>query len=182
MGVSVFPILIAPFPVLLQPVSNEFGWGRSTLSLAILLATAIATLLYPFVGRALDRWGSRAILVPGFLMFGLSICALSLIGRHEPQLYLLYILAGACGTLPTGVAFGRVHHSGVRFQPRARPGNLSWGGRRGWRRDHARVCALADCDVRLARCIHRTRARPARNRISRCPPVDPRATRREAKW
>lgn len=108
MGVSVFPILIAPFPVLLQPVSNEFGWGRSTLSLAILLATAIATLLYPFVGRALDRWGSRAILVPGFLMFGLSICALSLIGRHEPQLYLLYILAGACGTLPTGVAFGRV--------------------------------------------------------------------------
>ncbi len=107
MMVSVAPILIAPFPVLLQPVSETFRWGRSTMSLAFLLATSTATVLYPLVGRALDRWGSRAILMPGFVMFGLAICGLALISESKPELFALYVLAGALSTLPTGVAFGR---------------------------------------------------------------------------
>ncbi|MEP7243711.1 MAG: MFS transporter [Gammaproteobacteria bacterium] len=107
MIVSVYPILFTSFPVLLQPISAEFGWGRSTLSLALLFTTTTATILYPFVGRALDRWGSRAILLPGFLAFGLAISALSLINGSTTQLFLLYILAGACSTLTAGLAFGR---------------------------------------------------------------------------
>jgi len=107
MMVSIYPILVTPFPVLLQPISATFGWGRSTMSLAILLATCTEAVLYPFVGRALDRWGARTILLSGFLMFGFAICGLSLISKSKPELYALYIVAGAVSTLPTGVAFGR---------------------------------------------------------------------------
>src|SRR5262245_54415698 len=102
MIVSVYPILIMPFSVLLEPVSAEFGWGRSTMSLAILIATSTATVMYPFVGRALDRWGSRAILIPGYLMFGLAILALSRI-ESKPELFICYTIAGALSTLPTGL-------------------------------------------------------------------------------
>jgi MFS family permease len=108
MAVSVAPILIAPFPVLLEPVSRSFGWGRSPMSLAILLATSTATALYPFVGRALDRWGSRAVLVPGFFLFGMAIAALSLSDGSKAEFYALYMIAGALSTLPTGVAIGRI--------------------------------------------------------------------------
>lgn len=106
MIVSVYPILFMPFSVLLQPVSAEFGWGRATMSLAILLTTCTATVLYPFIGRALDRWGSRAILLPGYLVFGVAVAALSLIDA-KPHLYILYIIAGASSTLVAGLAFGR---------------------------------------------------------------------------
>ncbi len=66
MIVSVSPILFSSFPVLLQPVSAEFGWGRGEMSFALMSAMFTATILYPLVGRLLDRYGSRAILLPGF--------------------------------------------------------------------------------------------------------------------
>ena len=108
MVVSVHPILIAPFAVFLQPVSNEFGWGRDIMPTALLIATITATILYPFVGRLLDRFGPRAILLPGFAFFGLAVCSLSQISHSTHTLYGLFMLAGALSTLPTGIAFARL--------------------------------------------------------------------------
>ena len=107
MIVSVSPILFSSFPVLLQPVSAEFGWGRGAMSYALMAAMVTATILYPFMGRMLDRFGSRAILLPGFGMFGLSVVGLSLMNGSQPLMLALYALAGATSTMASGVAIAR---------------------------------------------------------------------------
>ncbi len=108
MMVSVYPILISPFGVFLQPVSKEFGWGRDVMPTALFIATTTVTCLYPIVGRLLDRFGPRAILLPGFAFFGLAVCALSQISKSTALLYGLFMIAGACSALPTGMAFARL--------------------------------------------------------------------------
>ena len=108
MSVTGYPVIYCSFPQLLQPVSNEFGWGRSAMPLALLIAAPVGTLLYPLVGWSLDRWGSRRVLLLGFLLLGLFMSSLSLMTGSVPQMLVLYVCTAACGTLPTGVAFGRV--------------------------------------------------------------------------
>jgi MFS family permease len=108
MLVTEYPVLYCSFPQLLQPVSMQFGWGRSVMPLALLIFSPVQTLLYPFVGLALDRWGSRRILVIGFALFGLSMTALSQLTGSVAQMVALYVVAAAWGTLVTGVSFGRV--------------------------------------------------------------------------
>jgi len=107
MMVSVAPILFSSFPVLLQPVSGEFGWGRGKISFALFAAMASATLLYPVIGALLDRFGSRAILLPGFGLFGLSVIGLSLMNGSTLLMLGLYALAGAMSTMASGVAIAR---------------------------------------------------------------------------
>lgn len=107
MMVSVSPILFSSFPVMLQPVSEEFGWGRGEMSFALMAAMIAATILYPFIGRLLDRYGSRAILLPGFGLFGLSVIGLSFMNGSQPLMLGLYALAGATSTMASGVAIAR---------------------------------------------------------------------------
>ena len=108
MAVTGYPVIYCSFPQLLQPVSHEFGWGRSTMPLALLIAAPVGTFLYPLVGWSLDRWGSRSVLLLGFLLMGIMVCLLSQLNGSVPQLLFLYVCAAAFGTLPTGVAFARV--------------------------------------------------------------------------
>lgn len=108
MLVTEYPVLYCSFPQLLQPVSMQFGWGRSTMPLALLIFSPVQMALYPFVGLALDKWGSRRILVIGFTLFGLSMTALSQLTGSVAQMVTLYVVAAAWGTLVTGVSFGRV--------------------------------------------------------------------------
>ena len=103
-----YPVLYCSFPQLLQPVSMQFGWGRSVMPLALLTLAPVQTLLYPFVGLALDKWGSRRILVIGFSLFGLSMTGLSQLTGSVAQMVALYVVAASWGTLVTGVSFGRV--------------------------------------------------------------------------
>jgi MFS family permease len=62
----------------------------------------------PLWGRALDRFGTRAIALPGIILTGVTMMALSLINGSVTQLYVLIslvaILSGAAG----GVAYPKV--------------------------------------------------------------------------
>jgi MFS family permease len=99
--------MIMPFPVMLQPVSLEFGWGRETMSLAYLIAFLFCAALFPIVGRMFDRWGSRRILLPGIVLFGLSMIGMSTLHGSVFQLLLLFSLVGMFGTLCSGVGYAR---------------------------------------------------------------------------
>lgn len=105
--VSAYPVLFSSFPVLLRPVSDAFGWGRGEMSLGLMAASIAATIMHPIIGRQLDKYGSRAVLLPGYAIFGLSVILLALNNGQPAVLIALYVLAGAANTLATGTAFGR---------------------------------------------------------------------------
>jgi MFS family permease len=97
------PIIVLTLPVLLKPISAEFGWGRATLSGALLVAGITGATISPLAGRAIDRWGARAVVLPGIVAFGLIVMSLALIGSSA-AFYAAFALLGvahvAAGQIP----------------------------------------------------------------------------------
>ncbi len=108
MMVSVVPIHIGTFPLFLQPVSHEFGWGRAAFALSLNISAILAALAAPFVGRAVDHFGARRLLVPAILLYGLATMAQSLLTTSKPQFYLTYAALGFTEAVAGPVAFSHL--------------------------------------------------------------------------
>lgn len=99
MTVGQGPITIFTLGVFLKPVTDDLGINRGTFSSAIGLLTVAAAIVTPFVGRLVDRFGVRVVLLPMILLFALATMALSLL---QPSLAVLYLLFGVQGVLSAG--------------------------------------------------------------------------------
>ena len=67
------------FGVFIIPMSDEFGWSRGTISLAIAIGMAVNGLSQPFMGRLYDRHGGRKIISVSLLVLGVCTMLLSLV-------------------------------------------------------------------------------------------------------
>lgn len=82
------------FGVVLKPLSEEFGWSREALSSAVTINVVFLTLLQPLIGMAVDRWGSRRILLLGTL--GTALLSLPItLATQLWQIYLFYSVIAA---------------------------------------------------------------------------------------
>ena len=66
------------FGIFVLPMSEEFDWSRGTISFAAALGFLVNGLTQPFMGRLLDRFGGRRVIVSSLIIFGLATVALSL--------------------------------------------------------------------------------------------------------
>ncbi len=108
MMVSVVPFHIGTFPLFLQPVSHEFGWGRAAFAVSLNMSAILAALAAPFVGRAVDRLGARRLLVPSIILYALATMAQSLLTPSKPQFYLTYAVLGFTEAVAGPVAFSHL--------------------------------------------------------------------------
>lgn len=60
------------FGLYIQPVEDEFGWSRATVSFGISLSLFVSGLTAPLVGRAIDTYGPRRITLLGAVLTSLS--------------------------------------------------------------------------------------------------------------
>jgi MFS family permease len=88
--------------VFMQPLSQEFGWGRAKIGAASTFSQWGMAACTAFVGPYVDRWGPRAVLLPLTVVSGLLVISVSATGGSLPLLYVLYALIGAS----TGGAVG----------------------------------------------------------------------------
>lgn len=65
------------FSVFVTPISEDLGISRTAVSFAYALATMVAALGLPWVGRQIDRYGVRVVATWVALLFGLSQIAFS---------------------------------------------------------------------------------------------------------
>jgi MFS family permease len=63
------PVLFFTSGVFLKPIAADMHWQRSTVSFALSLATFLSAFATPILGRMMDRWGIRAISLPGLPVF-----------------------------------------------------------------------------------------------------------------
>ena len=70
-------LMIHAFGQYVVVFENEFGWSRTSLSLAFSIQMVEAGLLGPVQGWALDRFGPRRIMLVGITIFGLGFFILS---------------------------------------------------------------------------------------------------------
>ncbi len=109
-GLSVHsgPIIASTFGVFLKPLSQEFGWSRTQISLAFSLLTLVGGGAVVVVGRLVDRFGARKVLLPSALLFGLAFMSLYFLTAYLWHFYALYLVLGIIGSGTTPVAYSKV--------------------------------------------------------------------------
>ena len=78
-GISFGSIPMTTLGLFMQPLQTEFGWSRTTISLGTTVLALLVTPLTPFAGALVDRFGSRAVAIPGLALCGVLFSAFSLL-------------------------------------------------------------------------------------------------------
>lgn len=63
------PMVFTVFGLFLVPVATEFGWPRASVSLVLLIVSVAGLVSFPVVGRIIDRYGARWVMLLGTLLF-----------------------------------------------------------------------------------------------------------------
>jgi MFS family permease len=95
------PIVFFTFGLFLGPITAEFGWDRATFSSSLLVGHTLAAIAYPFMGRAIDRYGIRRVTLTFIPIFALATAAVAL---TPPSSLVFIALAGFCGLVSVGQA------------------------------------------------------------------------------
>jgi MFS family permease len=82
------------YGVVLKPISEEFGWSRTDLAAVVTINVIMISILQPFVGIAVDRWGSRPMIILGILGTGLMALPITL-ATELWQIYIIYSLVAS---------------------------------------------------------------------------------------
>lgn len=96
------------FGLFIIPLGNEFGWNRAESSLALTLFTIALAVSLPVVGHFVDRYGSRRILIPSILIFGLLLACIPLLVSRLWHLLLLYTLIGSLAAGANALPYLRI--------------------------------------------------------------------------
>lgn len=94
------------FGALFNPIVNEFGWSRASVSLAFSLRSEVGGLAAPVVGFAVDRVGSRRLMLLGVALVAVGFVLLSRI-QSLPAFYGAVVVI-ALGMSATGGPVGMV--------------------------------------------------------------------------
>ncbi len=84
-GFSFFSVPTASLGVFMQPVGEEFGWGRTLISAGTSISSVVTALLSPFFGILIDRYGSRRLALPGLVVTSLAIAGIALANGSAAQ-------------------------------------------------------------------------------------------------
>ena len=90
-------LFVYTFVVFVKPLGAEFHWNRESISLGFGLAAISLGLISPLLGRLIDRFGPRLIILPCMTVFGCAIASLALLRSQLWQLYVTCILIGLVG-------------------------------------------------------------------------------------
>ena len=107
-GVSVTPMVYTVFGLFLIPIATEFDWPRASVSFVLLIIAIAGAIGYPIVGRLIDRYGARPVILTGNVLFAISVALVSLTEASRFQFYTLYALIGITAAIPSSVMFTKV--------------------------------------------------------------------------
>ncbi len=91
------PFIFASLGLFILPFNEEFGWNRAQIS-AILPVLIVAFMIsMPLAGRLIDRIGTRKVLIPSTIAFGLGLAAIPTFVSELWHLALIFLFVGTCG-------------------------------------------------------------------------------------
>ncbi len=89
------------FGIFVLPMSEEFDWNRGTISFAAALGFLVNGFTQPFMGKLLDRFGGRRVIIASLAVFGLATAALSLTFHY---LFLIFIFGFVSSVALSGMS------------------------------------------------------------------------------
>lgn len=103
--VSFGSLLVFTFGIFLKPLGAEFGWSREAISRAFAIGAMTVAVSSPFLGRLLDRYGARRVVLPCMLVFGAAFSSLALLTPHLWHLYATFVVLGLVGNGTTQLGY-----------------------------------------------------------------------------
>jgi MFS family permease len=100
-------LFVYTFAVFVKPLSAQFGWNREAISLGFGLAAITLGLISPLLGRWIDRFGPRRVILPCMTVYGCAILSLALLHSHLWQFYGTCIVLGLVGNGAAHLAYSR---------------------------------------------------------------------------
>lgn len=101
------------YGLFIKPFIKDFGWSRAAVSGAHFILGIVFGLASPLVGRLIDCFGSRKVMIPGAFLFSVAIMLNSLVNSLW-HLYLFYGLVGlgiaAIGAIPVNTSLSYWFH------------------------------------------------------------------------
>jgi MFS family permease len=100
-------LFVYTFTVFVKPLGAAFGWNRESVSLGFAIAALTVGLSSPLIGRLIDRFGPRRIILPCMTVFGCGVVSLALLGSRLWQFYLTCLVIGVVGNGAAHLAYAR---------------------------------------------------------------------------
>ena len=100
-------LFVYTFSVFVKPLAAEFGWSREAISSGFAIAAVTLGLCSPLLGRWIDRFGPRRIILICMTIYGCAMASLSLLRSGLWQLYLTCFVLGVVGNGAAHLAYSR---------------------------------------------------------------------------
>jgi predicted MFS family arabinose efflux permease len=94
MGISFLTVVMGSLGTFIDPLTTEFGWSRSTLTMGMVIAGLFVLLLSPVAGSFVDRFGPRRVAIPGVLLMTVATASFGFANGSIIQWGLLWTLYG----------------------------------------------------------------------------------------
>ena len=89
--------------LMLKPMADDLNWTRATLSLTVTLFMVVSAVVLPVIGRLVDRYRIRTVLLASVLLSSASVALMSVI-QTPVQAVVLYGVLFALATAGTSIA------------------------------------------------------------------------------
>jgi MFS family permease len=106
--VSFASIVVYTFSVFLKPLAGTFHWSRTQVSLAFTLAALTVAVCSPFIGRLLDRFPARRVVLPCTIAYAAAFASLTFLTPHIAHLYAVFVVLGIVGNGTAQLGYARV--------------------------------------------------------------------------
>ena len=102
------PTVSFTFGVFMPSLIETFGWTRGQVSMAFSMSLLPMVFAMPLIGRLVDRFGAKRVILPSAVVFGLLVASLSMLTEHIWHLYVVFILMGLVGAGTAPLAYSSV--------------------------------------------------------------------------
>lgn len=111
-GIGLFlgyaPVFVYSFSVFIKSLLQDFHSSRTSISFAFTLANIMQSVGAPLVGRFVDCFGARKVIVPATVIFGLVLISFKYFSTSLWHLYAFSLVLGFIGTGTAPVPYGIV--------------------------------------------------------------------------
>lgn len=95
------------FGVFIKPLTAEFASDRGTISAALTIGLVVTGLFTPLLGRLVDRYGIKRVVLPAIVLFAASGAALGVFVNSALAFVVIYAMMGLFATGQTPLPYAK---------------------------------------------------------------------------
>ena len=103
-------VVLVNVGVFMKPLADSFGWSRGSIASALSIGAVAMAIANPFVGRLIDRFGVKVVMITSLLAYGIATAAIPWVVQATdlPGFLTMYALIAVLGAGSNVIAYVRL--------------------------------------------------------------------------